>query len=80
MNCSEQQVLPVVGGAAGHPGTTFGDRTMTEKNQLTKTEEGTALHEVESAELQAIVGGYLAGHHEPPPPDGSRWPAPKLLQ
>jgi hypothetical protein len=53
---------------------------MNEKNTMTKTEEELALLEVETSELQAIVGGYLAGHHEPPPPDGTRWPTPKFFQ
>jgi hypothetical protein len=57
-----QQVTPMVGGAAGNPGTTDGDRTMNEKNELTKNDKGPALHEVETAELQAIVGGQAGGH------------------
>ena len=48
---------------------------MNEKNKLTKPEEELALHEVETSELQAIVGGYdpnnWCGFHPPgwhPPP------------
>jgi hypothetical protein len=38
---------------------------MNETNKLTKTEEELALHEVETSELQAIVGG-----HDPNEPPG----------
>jgi hypothetical protein len=75
-----QPVTPVVGGAAGHPGTTDGERTMNDTNKLTRTEEEPALHEVETSKLQAIVGGHLAGHTEPPPQNGYPWPTPALLQ
>jgi hypothetical protein len=37
---------------------------MNEKGRLTKIEEELALHEVETSELQAIVGGY--NPNEPP--------------
>jgi hypothetical protein len=53
---------------------------MNEKNTLTRTEEEPALHEVQTAELQAVVGGHLAGHVEPPPQNGYPWPVPAHLQ
>jgi hypothetical protein len=76
-----QQISPVVGEAAGNPGTTKGERTMNDMKKITKNEEQPALHEVETAELQAIVGGHLVGNHEPPPPFGyGPWPVPTHLQ
>jgi hypothetical protein len=52
---------------------------MNETNHVTKNQEGLALHEVETSELQAIVGGY--DPNEPPgcgfhPPG---WHPPPLL-
>jgi hypothetical protein len=52
---------------------------MNDKNKLTKTEEELALHEVETSELQAIVGGHLAGQKDPPPQNGYPWPVPSVL-
>ena len=63
MDRPEQEVSPVVGESAGDPGTK-GDRRMNDKNKLTKNDEELALHEVETSELQAIVGG--CDPNEPP--------------
>jgi hypothetical protein len=35
---------------------------MNKKNELPKNETGPALLEVETAELQAIIGGQVGGH------------------
>jgi hypothetical protein len=49
---------------------------MNDKNKITKNDEQPALHEVETTELQAIVGGHVItfggplGHPDVPPPPG----------
>jgi hypothetical protein len=54
---------------------------MNDSNKITTNDEQAALHEVETAELQGIVGGHLAGHTDPPPPFGyGPWPVPAHLQ
>ena len=54
-----QQASPVVGEAAGNPGTTDGERTMNTMNKMTRTEEEPALREVETSKLTEITGGTI---------------------
>jgi hypothetical protein len=51
---------------------------MNKKNELTRKEKGPALHEVETAELEAIVGGQAGGHghSEALLLGGEPWPQP----
>src|SRR5262249_9775624 len=54
-----QQASPVVGEAAGNPGTTNGESMMNTMNKMTRNEEGLALRGVEPTELAEITGGAL---------------------
>src|SRR5262249_12961827 len=54
-----QQVSPMVGEVAGHPGMTDRDQMMNAMNQMTKNEKGPALLEVPTSELTEITGGTL---------------------
>jgi hypothetical protein len=58
----------MVGEAAGHPGTTEGDRTMNARNERTK-DEGRTWGEVNSSELQGITGGRGYGYNCSDPSD-----------
>jgi hypothetical protein len=58
--CPSYLVSPVVGSVAGNPGAADRDRSAEARNKMNRNKVP-ALHEAETSELQAIVGGHLVG-------------------